>query len=123
MAARAGINGGAKPLLRFADFHGDGLPVTLAALGEPFGQRRGQSRRLDAEASLDAAFAERQRVVKLGRSGKIAHAKAVEPFERARAPLVTYNNINVQLSGVDGERSITPATITPPPIALRGPEG
>jgi hypothetical protein len=66
----------------FYYFDGDRVTVSLPAFGEPLAHRVSEALRVNAQAGLEAAVRDGERVVKLGRAGKISHAKGVEPFER-----------------------------------------
>ena len=85
---------------RVADFNLDGLAVSLAALGEPGGERRGQALRFDTVAGLERPIAGGQRVVEFGRAGEIAHAETIQPIERAGTPLAPYNHLHLELLNV-----------------------
>src|SRR5665213_1731359 len=77
--------GGPLTSLRFR-IHLDphGLAGAFAAARQPITQRLRQARGSDAESSFDAAFADRESVIKFRRTGEVAHTKTIEPFERAR---------------------------------------
>ena len=69
-------------------------PLALASPREPFTHGLGQPFRQDAESRFERAIAGRQGIVEFGLSGKISHAEAVEPFERAGPPLVFDDNFD-----------------------------
>lgn len=55
---------------------------------------------MHAKTRLEKAFGNRERVVKLGFAGKVAHTKIVEPIEWAGAAISTYDNFDAQFAGV-----------------------
>lgn len=92
----------------FADFDFDGVAVAFASLGEPFTERGGESRGIDAQAGFKLTFTNRQGVVEFSRAREIPHAEAVQPIERARAPLAADDNIHLKLSRKHRLRIIAP---------------
>jgi phosphoenolpyruvate carboxykinase (GTP) len=73
----------------------------LASTREPFPHGFGQPLGRDAKSRLERPLAGGQGVVELGLSGKIAHAKAVEPIERAGPPSVVDHNFDEKFLRVD----------------------
>ena len=84
------------------NFHPNRLPLALASPREPFAHSLGQSSRGNSQSRFDLAVANWERVVKFGRSGEIAHAKAIEPSERAGTPLAGSDNLDEKFLRVDG---------------------
>ena len=84
------------------NLHPDRLPLTFASPRKPIAHRFGQPRRRYPQPGFDLAVAGRQCVVKFGLTGEIAHAKAVEPIERAGAPLDADEDFDEKFLGVDG---------------------
>jgi hypothetical protein len=94
-----------KPLSR-TNFDPHGLALSLTSLGERSTHSLSEALRLNTEACFEQAFGERKGIVKFGLTGKIAHAKAIEPIERAWPALAIHDNFNAKLLGVHLE-SIT----------------
>jgi hypothetical protein len=63
------------------DLHG--LPLAFATLREPRAQSFRKTLRFDAKTRFDAPFGNGQSIVEVGRVGEIAHAKLIEPLDRA----------------------------------------
>lgn len=61
------------------------LSVALSAPGEPMAHGLGQTVTIDPETGFEKTFGDRERVVKLGLTRKVAHTKVVEPIDWARA--------------------------------------
>ena len=72
----------------------DGIAAAFATFGEPFGQGQRQPRGSDAKSRFELAFGQGECVIKFGGTGKIAHAKRVQPVERAGAPLAGDNHFD-----------------------------
>jgi hypothetical protein len=76
------------------------LPLAFAPLGEPSAHRFRQALGLDAETRFEEAFGDRECVIKLGLAREVPHAKIVQPVERTRTALGTYNDLDAQLLSV-----------------------
>ena len=82
------------------DFDQDRLAFAFAALGEPGGEALGETLRREAVAGFDAAVGDGERVVEIGGVREIAHAKLVEPIERAGLFLTEDDDVDGELLGV-----------------------
>ena len=91
-----------KPLGR-TNFNLHGPTLSLASLGEGSTHSLSKALRLYTEACFEQAFGDGKGIVKFGLAGKITHAKAIEPVERAWAALAIHDNFNTQLLGVHAE--------------------
>jgi hypothetical protein len=89
--------------LKCPNFDADGLAFTFATLGEPAGEAFGKSVRRKPETGFEAAIGDRESVVEVGRVGEVAHAKLVEPFERAGFALASDQHIDAEFLGVHRE--------------------
>ena len=86
-----------KPALQLRYFDEDGLAFAFAALCEPSCEAFGKTSGGKAEAGLDAAIGDRERIVEIGGVGEIAHAELVEPVERTRLFLAEDDDIDREL--------------------------
>jgi hypothetical protein len=73
--------------------HDDRLTVAFASLSEPCSQALGKALRRQAEAGFDLAVGQWKRVVEIRGIRKIAHAKLIEPIQRAGAALAANDDI------------------------------
>jgi hypothetical protein len=83
------------------NLHPDRLPLTFASPRKPIAHRFGQPRRRNAQPGFDLAVAGGQGVIEFGLAGEIAHAKAVEPIQRAGTPLGADEDFDEKFLGVD----------------------
>ncbi len=74
--------------------------MTFASTGEPGAHGFGQAFRLDSKARFYKAIGEWKRVVKFGLASEIAHAKVIEPVERAWPALGACNHLDAEFSSV-----------------------
>ena len=93
--------------------HVDGLAFAFTALREPRTQAFREAFRGEAVAGFDFAGSDGERVIKVGRVGEIAHAKLIEPFERASAGFAADDHVDVEFLHVHTRKVIRDAAIRP----------
>jgi len=94
-----------KPLGR-TNFNLYRSALSFASLGERSTHSLSKALRLYTEARFEQAFGDGKGIVKFGLAGKITHAKAIEPIERAWAALAIHDNFDTQLLGIHA-KSVT----------------
>jgi hypothetical protein len=75
------------------DVHHHRLAFAFAALRKPGGEALGEAFGSEPEAGFDSAVSDGQGVVKFRGVGEVAHAKLIEPFERAGAGFAADDNL------------------------------
>jgi hypothetical protein len=83
------------------NLHPDRLPLTFASPRKPIAHRFGQPRRRYAQPGFDLTVAGGQGVIEFGLTREIAHAKAIQPIQRAGAPLGADKDFDEKFLGVD----------------------
>ena len=78
------------------------MALAFAASREPIAHGLRQALGIDAETGFEQAFANGERVVKLGLTGEVAHTKIVEPIDGTRTALRAEDNFHAEFSGVHG---------------------
>jgi hypothetical protein len=73
-----------------------GLAFAFAALRQPCGETFSKPFRSKAKTGFDLAIGDGKSIVKVGGVGEIAHAKLVEPIERADASCAAYHNVDME---------------------------
>lgn len=82
------------------NFNKDRLAFAFAALGEPGGEPFGEAFGREAKTRFNAAIGDRKCVVKIGGVGEIAHAKLIEPIQRAGSLFAADDNVDRELLGI-----------------------
>ncbi len=86
------------------NLHLNGLAFAFAALREPRAEAFGKTFGGEAEAGFDFSVGDGKRVVEVGGVGEIAHAKLIEPIERAGAGGAVDDYVYVEFLCVHGAR-------------------
>jgi hypothetical protein len=76
------------------NFDLDGAAATPAAFSEPFAEGHRESGGGHAKSGFEETIGQRKRVIKLRGTGKIAHAKCVQPIERTGPLLAADDHIH-----------------------------
>ena len=89
------------------------MAFAFAALREPRPQDFGKAFWSEAVAGFDFAGGDRERVIKVGGVGEIAHAELIEPFERAGARFAADDHVDIEFLRVHARKIIRDATVCP----------
>jgi hypothetical protein len=76
------------------------LALSFATAREPGAHGFGEALGLNAEAGFEKTVGDRERIVKFGLPGEVAHTKIIKPIERARLPFGAYDHFDAELPSI-----------------------